>query len=111
MGHFLGMRSCAGESCGQLLYVTSARAPAETHAHIQCVCPALKGARIAVHHSLAGMVFDMVRDAGRGWAVHRELTVAGLQGIPVPEDAMTDWYRMCDELTAHHLMTDAEADP
>jgi hypothetical protein len=34
----------------------------------------------------------------------------GLQGITVPEEAMTDWYRMCDALTEHNLMTDAEAD-
>ena len=40
--------------------------PAETQAHIQCVCPALKGARIAAHHTLAGMIFDRVRDAGAG---------------------------------------------
>ena len=57
--------------------------PAETQAHIQCVCPALKGARIAAHHTLAGMIFNTIREAGGGWDVHRELTVAGLQGIPV----------------------------
>jgi hypothetical protein len=84
--------------------------PAETQAHIQCVCPALKGARIAAHHTLAGMVFDTVRDAGGSWAVYRELTAAGLQGIPVPADAMADWYRMCDELTDQDLATETEAD-
>ena len=84
--------------------------PAETQSHIQCVCPALKGARIAAHHTLAGMVFNAVIDAGGGWAVHRELTVAGLQGIPMPQDAMTDWYRMCDEMTEQDLMTDTAAD-
>jgi hypothetical protein len=56
------------------------------------------------------MVFNVVRDAGGGWTVHRELTVAGLQGIPVPQEAMTDWYRMCDEMTEHDLMTDTAAD-
>ena len=84
--------------------------PAETQAHVQCVCPVLKSARIAAHHTLAGMVFNAVRDAGGGWAVHRELTVAGLQGIPVPQDAMTDWYRMCDEITDDDLITDMAAD-
>lgn len=84
--------------------------PAETQAHIQCVCPCLKGARIAAHHTLAGMVFDVIRDAGRGWAVHRELTVAGLQGLPVPQDAMADWGRMCDELTEQDLETATEAE-
>ena len=84
--------------------------PAETQAHIQCVCPVLKGARIAAHHTLAGIVFKAIRDAGGGWDVHRELTVAGLQGIPVPADAMTDWYRMFDDLTDADLMTDTAAD-
>ena len=78
--------------------------PAETQAHIQCMCPALKGARIAAHHTLAGMVFNAVRAAGGGWDVHRELTVAGLQGIPVPVDAMQDWYRMFDYLTGGDLI-------
>ena len=66
--------------------------------------------QVPAHHTLAGMVFNMIRDSGGGWAVHRELTVAGLQGIPVPQDVMTDWYCMCDELTEHDLMTDTAAD-
>ena len=84
--------------------------PAETQAHIQCVCPALKGARIAAHHTLAGMIFNTIRAAGGGWDVHRELTVAGLHGIPVPQAAMGDWYRMCDELVEQDIMTDTGAD-
>jgi hypothetical protein len=36
--------------------------------------------------------------------------VAGLQGIPVPQAAMGDWYRMCDELVEQDLMTDTAAD-
>ncbi len=39
-------------------------AAAETQAHIQCVCTALKGARISTHHNLAGMVFESVSKAG-----------------------------------------------
>ncbi len=91
--------------------------PAETPAHIQCVCsavcPALKGPRIAAHHSdhtLAGMVFNTVRDAGEGWDVHGELTVAGLQGNPVPANIMPDWYRLFDYLTGGDLMTDTAAE-
>ncbi len=56
------------------------------------------------------MIFNTVREAGGGWDVHRELTVAGLQGILVPQAAMGDWYRMCDELVEQNLMTDTEAD-
>ncbi len=47
---------------------------------------------------------------GGGWDVHRELTVAGLQGIPVPVDAMQDWYRMFDYLTDGDPMTDTAAE-
>ena len=85
--------------------------PAETQAHIQCVCPALKGARIAAHHTLAGMVFDWVRDAKGGWSVHQELTVAGLRGIPVPEEATAAWHRMCDDLTERDMAPEMDADP
>ena len=59
-------------------------APAETQAHIQCVCVALKGARISAHHNLAGMVFSAIAAGGQGWMVYRELTLAGLQSLPVP---------------------------
>jgi hypothetical protein len=60
------------------------------------------------------MVF-MKRGQGRrggGWDhdVHRELTVAGLQGIPMPVDEMPDWYRMFDYLTDGNLMTDTAAE-
>jgi ribonuclease HI len=84
--------------------------PAETQAHIQCVCPALKRARIAAHHHLAGTIFDFISSAGQGWRVYRELTLAGLQGLPVPEHSMTDWYHMCDELTDGDLETATEAE-
>jgi hypothetical protein len=56
------------------------------------------------------MIFNTVREAGGGWDVHRELTVAGLHGIPVPQAAMGDWYRMCDELVEQDIMTDTGAD-
>jgi hypothetical protein len=54
---------------------------------------------MAAHHTLAGMVFDWVRDAKGEWSVHKELTVAGQRGIPVPEEATADWHSVCDELT------------
>ncbi len=85
--------------------------PAETQAHIQCVCPALKGARIAAHHTLAGMVFDWVRDANRKWSVHKELTVACLRCIPVPEEATEAWHRMCNDLTDRDMAPEMDADP
>jgi hypothetical protein len=76
------------------------------------VCPALKGERIAKHHTLASMFFDWVREAriGGGWDVHRELNVAGLHGIPVLEDAMEDWHRMCNKLTDRDMVPEMDTD-
>jgi hypothetical protein len=56
------------------------------------------------------MVFDRVSDATQGWTVHHELTVVGLQGLSVPQDAVEDWGRMCVELTEEGLETEAEAE-
>ena len=83
---------------------------AETQAHIQCVCVALKGARISAHHNLAGIVFASITKAGQGWTVYRELTLTGLQGLPVPAAAMDDWARMCDALMDCDLETATEAE-
>jgi hypothetical protein len=85
-------------------------APAETQAHIQCVCVALKGARISAHHNLAGMVFSAIAAGGQGWMVYRELTLAGLQGLPVPATAIAEWSRMCDEITDSDLETATDAE-
>ena len=68
----------------------------------QCMCPALKGTRIAAHHTLAGMIVDTVRDADAGWTIHSELTVAGLLCIPVPEAAIHDRVEWWDELHIWH---------
>jgi hypothetical protein len=57
------------------------------------------------------MVFDWVRDAKGGWSVHQELTVAGLRGIPVPEEATAAWHRMCDDLTERDMAPEMDADP
>ena len=56
------------------------------------------------------MTFDYIATRGQGWKVYRELTLVGLQGLPVPEDAMQDWYRMCDELNDEDLETATEAE-
>jgi hypothetical protein len=85
-------------------------APAETQAHIQCVCVALKGARISAHHNLAGKVFAAIAAADQGWMVHRELTLTGLQGLPVPAAAIVDWSRMCHDLMDCDLETATEAE-
>ena len=44
--------------------------------------------------------------------MYRELTVTRtrLQGLPVPEHSMTDWYHMCDELPDGDLETATETE-
>jgi hypothetical protein len=79
----------------------------ETQTHIQCVCPALKGERILVHHGLAELLWGSVERATHGWSFHRESTVGGvdgLRGIEVPLDSMTEWQSMCDELADEDLV-------
>ena len=38
-------------------------APAETQSHIQCLCPALKDARIRAHHNLAHRLWKGISEA------------------------------------------------
>jgi hypothetical protein len=81
---------------------------AETQAHIQCVCVALKAARISAHHNLAGTVFASITRAGQGWSVYRELTLIWQQVRSVPAATMDDWARKCDALMDCDLETAAE---
>ena len=83
--------------------------PAETVAHIQCVCPALKDARIRAHHNLAGMLWQRVERLQSKWQVVRELTVAGLLGLPTPVNRRDEWCRVWDEMTEEDL--DFTGDP
>jgi hypothetical protein len=50
----------------------------ETQTHIQCVCPALKGERIRVHHGLAELLWGSIKRVTQGWSFHRESTVDGV---------------------------------
>ncbi len=94
----------------------AAHDPAETLAHIQCV-PSTGGcAHSSTPHSgRHGLQLGQGSERGMGregdGAVHRELTVAGLHGIPVREDAMADWHRMCDDLTDGDMAPEIDADP
>jgi ribonuclease HI len=88
--------------------------PAETQSHIQCLCPALKEARIRAHHNLAHRLWKGIEDATSGWTLAIEQTVAGLQGLPQPADLINDWQRAWDEVSDIHLegegeQTDADA--
>jgi len=83
--------------------------PAETVAHIQCMCPALKEARIRAHHNLADMLWQRVERLQSKWQVVRELTVSGLLGLSAPVDRRDEWCRVWDMLTEEDL--DVTGDP
>ena len=78
----------------------------ETQSHIQCLCPALKDARIRAHHNLAEVLWTGIRAAGQDWVIEKELTVLGLQGLNPPSNRIAEWYRALDEVTDEQL--DAE---
>jgi hypothetical protein len=82
--------------------------PAETQSHIQCLCPALKEARIRAHHNMAHRLWKGIQDSTRGWTIAIEQTVAGLQGLPQPEDRIDDWQRAWDEVADVHLEGEGE---
>ncbi len=67
--------------------------PAETQSHVQCLCPALKEARIWAHHNLAQRLWEGIRDASKRWIITLEQIVAGLQGLQRPEALIDDWQR------------------
>ena len=71
---------------------------AETMAHIQCVCPALKEARIRAHHNLVKRLWDRLGQASTRFVIYREMTVESLQGVEAPLDCRDEWHRALDEL-------------
>lgn len=71
----------------------------ETQTHIQCLCPALRGARIRAHHSIARTIWKGIRTyGGRGWDIREEITGQDLRGIILPPLWYDEWQRMCDDL-------------
>ena len=82
--------------------------PAETQSHIQCLCPALKEARIRAHHTMAHRLWTGIQDHTKGWTIVVEQTVAGLQGLPQPEGHIDDWQRAWDEIADIHLEGEGE---
>jgi ribonuclease HI len=73
--------------------------PAETQSHIQCLCPALKEARIRAHHNMAHRLWKGIEDSTNEWIIVTEQTVEGLQGLPQPEEQIDAWQRAWDEVT------------
>ena len=43
--------------------------PAETQSHIQCLCPALKEARIREHHNMAHRLWEGIQASTNGWVI------------------------------------------
>ena len=76
----------------------------ESLAHIQCVCPVLREARIRAHHNLAAMLFTRLGQEPCGWSIHQEVTVDCLRGIDTPLDCRDAWQRACDALTDMELV-------
>ena len=82
--------------------------PAETQSHIQCLCPALSEARIRAHHNIAQRLWKGIAESTKKWTITVEQTVAGLQGLPQPEEQIGDWQRAWDEMTDIHLEGEGE---
>jgi ribonuclease HI len=82
--------------------------PAETQSHIQCLCPALKEARIRAHHNMAHRLWAGIQASTKGWVIAIEQTVAGLLGLPQPEARLDEWQRAWDEVTDVHLEGEGE---
>ena len=80
----------------------------ETQSHIQCMCPALKEARIRAHHNLANTLWAGISAAGERWVIGKELTVVGLQGLNPPSNRLDEWYRAMDEMTEEQLEAEVE---
>ncbi len=65
--------------------------PAQTQSHIQCLCQALKGARMLAHHNMAQLLWKGFEKSINWWIIVTEQTVAGLQGLPQPEEQINAW--------------------
>jgi hypothetical protein len=63
----------------------------ESVAHIQCVCPALKDARIRAHHNLANLLWDEILRGREAWSICREATVDSLHGLSAPDNCFSEW--------------------
>ena len=81
----------------------------ETLSHVQCVCPALKEARIRAHHNLVTKLWGWLEKASPRWRIHQEMTVDALCGLEAPLDCHADWQRAVDELQEPDL--EAAEDP
>ena len=86
--------------------------PAETMAHIQCICPALKEARIMsrirAHHNLLERLWKRLWQTSTRFVIHREMTVESLRGIEAPLDCRDEWQRALDELIDSDMASQEE---
>ncbi len=62
----------------------------------------------AAHHILVQRLWKGIRDASKGWIITTEKTVAGLQGLPQPDEFIPEWQRAWDELTDLKLNGEGE---
>jgi hypothetical protein len=48
-------------------------------------------ARMLAHHNIVQGLWKGINTATKGWTFTAEQTVAGLQGLPQPEEIITEW--------------------
>jgi hypothetical protein len=76
--------------------------PGETQSHIQCICPALKEARILAHHNMAHQLWKGIKDSTNGWIIvteQKEEGIQAFQGLQQPEEQINAWQQAWDEVT------------
>ena len=52
---------------------------------------------------MAQRLWKGIKDSMKGWTIITEQTVAGLQGLPQPEDRIAEWQRAWNEMMDLHL--------
>ncbi len=75
--------------------------PAETQSHIQCLSGIQGGPDPG--HNMAQLLWKGIEDAAKQWTIVTEQTVAGLQGLPQPEERIDAWQQAWDEVDDLHL--------
>ncbi len=53
--------------------------------------------------NMAQRLWKGIKDSTKGWTIVTEQTVAGLQGLPQPEEQIDAWQRAEDEVDDLHL--------
>ncbi len=60
------------------------------------------------HHNMAQRLWQGIKDSTKEWTIVTEQTVAGLQGLPQPEEQIDAWQRAWNEVDNLHLELEGE---